>query len=184
MCGCCTVWVDGLSRLACVTPVTRVLGRHVTTLEGSGWRCDGGGFAMNCASQCDANSGIIMRLAAMDLALTRRTRHSSSSPEVSPRPLHRGLTLMPCAIWPTTLRLTCRCGHHREGAGTPGLKGPGSFQALGAEVALECGLRLIPHRRMRSYAVPPEDVDHRDRLSGPGGDRQPGALRWKCSRAT
>ena len=33
-CGCCTVWVDGAPRVACVTPVRRVAGRQVTTLEG------------------------------------------------------------------------------------------------------------------------------------------------------
>ena len=33
-CGCCTVLVDGAPRVACVTPVTRVEGRAVTTIEG------------------------------------------------------------------------------------------------------------------------------------------------------
>ena len=33
-CGCCTVLVDGEPRVACVTPVTRVAGRAVTTVEG------------------------------------------------------------------------------------------------------------------------------------------------------
>ena len=33
-CGCCTVWVDGQARVACVTPVARVAGRQVTTLDG------------------------------------------------------------------------------------------------------------------------------------------------------
>ena len=33
-CGCCTVLVDGAPRVACVTPVRRVAGRRVTTVDG------------------------------------------------------------------------------------------------------------------------------------------------------
>lgn len=67
-CGCCTVWVDGQPRVACVTPVARVAGRTVTTLEGlpdvaadwAGRLYDAGG------SQCGfCTPGIIMRLAAI-----------------------------------------------------------------------------------------------------------------------
>lgn len=68
-CGCCTVWVDGQARVACVTPVERVAGRSVTTVEGldpsvaAGWSealCATGG------SQCGfCTPGIVMRLAAL-----------------------------------------------------------------------------------------------------------------------
>ena len=33
-CGCCTVLVDGQARISCVTPVKRVAGREITTMEG------------------------------------------------------------------------------------------------------------------------------------------------------
>lgn len=67
-CGCCTVWVDGQPRVSCVTPVARVKGRSVTTIEGldgaDAWAesfCDRGG------SQCGfCTPGIIMRAAALD----------------------------------------------------------------------------------------------------------------------
>jgi aerobic-type carbon monoxide dehydrogenase small subunit (CoxS/CutS family) len=68
-CGCCTVWVDGAARVACVTPVRRVAGRRVTTLEGlepavrEQWA---EAFSRTGASQCGfCTPGIIMRLAAL-----------------------------------------------------------------------------------------------------------------------
>lgn len=68
-CGCCTVWVDGAPRVACVTPVSRVAGRDVTTLEGlpesvrDTWT---EAFAATGASQCGfCTPGIIMRLASL-----------------------------------------------------------------------------------------------------------------------
>ncbi len=66
-CGCCTVWVDDRPRVACVTPVSRVRGRRVTTVGGLDeapvWA---EAFAACGASQCGfCTPGIVMRLAAL-----------------------------------------------------------------------------------------------------------------------
>jgi xanthine dehydrogenase small subunit len=65
-CGCCTVLVDGQARVACVTPVRRVAGRDVRTIEGLGdaersrWA---EAFVACGASQCGfCTPGIVMRL--------------------------------------------------------------------------------------------------------------------------
>ncbi|PZS21631.1 MAG: hypothetical protein DLM54_04150 [Acidimicrobiales bacterium] len=72
-CGCCTVWVDGTPRVACVTPARRVAGRNVTTLGGldaDRRRAWAEAFAATGASQCGyCTPGIIMRLAGLE---TRR----------------------------------------------------------------------------------------------------------------
>ena len=67
-CGCCTVWVDGAPRVACVTPVRRMTGRQITTLEGldtgqrERWAA---ALLASGGSQCGfCTPGIIMRLAA------------------------------------------------------------------------------------------------------------------------
>jgi len=65
-CGCCTVWVDGAPRVACVTPARRVAGRRVTTLTGlpdrDRWSAR---LVATGGSQCGfCTPGIIMRLAA------------------------------------------------------------------------------------------------------------------------
>ncbi len=68
-CGCCTVWVDGRSRVACVTPVRRVAGREITTLDGlppgtrQRWA---DALVATGGSQCGfCTPGVVMRLAAL-----------------------------------------------------------------------------------------------------------------------
>ena len=81
-CGCCTVWIDGEPRVSCVTPVGRVAGRRVTTIDGldaevrESWAnslCATGG------SQCGfCTPGIVMRLAAERHRSTERTDIAAS----------------------------------------------------------------------------------------------------------
>lgn len=68
-CGCCTVLVDGAPRVSCVTPIRRVAGRSISTVDGLGegvrteWSealCATGG------SQCGfCTPGIVARLAGL-----------------------------------------------------------------------------------------------------------------------
>jgi xanthine dehydrogenase small subunit len=66
-CGCCTVLVDGEPRVACVTPVARVEGRAVTTIEGLDERARtraAAAFVADGGSQCGfCTPGIVMRFA-------------------------------------------------------------------------------------------------------------------------
>ncbi|MGH9121107.1 MAG: (2Fe-2S)-binding protein, partial [Acidimicrobiales bacterium] len=65
-CGCCTVLVDGVPRVSCVTPLRRVANRAVTTLDGlSPARREKlvDSFVQSGASQCGfCTPGIICRL--------------------------------------------------------------------------------------------------------------------------
>jgi len=80
-CGCCTVLVDGAARVSCVTPVRRIAGRSVTTIEGldrgtrEGWS---EAFLRCGASQCGfCTPGIIMRL----VDLERRRPDAAADPD-------------------------------------------------------------------------------------------------------
>jgi aerobic-type carbon monoxide dehydrogenase small subunit (CoxS/CutS family) len=68
-CGCCTVLVDGSPRVACVTPVERVAGRSVTTVDGLDPEhrdALAGAFLSTGGSQCGfCTPGIVVRAAAL-----------------------------------------------------------------------------------------------------------------------
>jgi len=100
-CGCCTVLVDGQPRVSCVTPVRRVAGRTVTTLDGlpdaevEAWT---DAFCATGGSQCGfCTPGIVVRLAGL----------LSGSPDDPPdrdraaRSLHAHLCR--CTGWQTIL---------------------------------------------------------------------------------
>lgn len=66
-CGCCTVLVDGAARVACVTPVSRVSGKRITTFDGlSDVEVWTEAFTAAGASQCGfCTPGIIARMVAL-----------------------------------------------------------------------------------------------------------------------
>ena len=97
-CGCCTVLVDGQARVACVTPVTRVVGRAVTTLEGLDVpRRDAlaDAFMATGGSQCGfCTPGILVRAAAL-------AERGKTSPIEVERAL--GAHLCRCTGWRTVM---------------------------------------------------------------------------------
>ena len=68
-CGCCTVLVDGVARVSCVTPVRRVVGRSITTSAGLDVELTDRivtAFEATGASQCGfCTPGIVARLAGL-----------------------------------------------------------------------------------------------------------------------
>jgi aerobic-type carbon monoxide dehydrogenase small subunit (CoxS/CutS family) len=105
-CGCCTIWVDGAPRVACVTPIRRVNGREVTTLEGVSvdqrdrWA---DAFFARGASQCGfCTPGIVMRLAALEAGGAQgRGRARDASPTELRRDIEAPLRahLCRCTGW-------------------------------------------------------------------------------------
>ena len=130
-CGCCTVWVDGAPRVSCVTPVRRLDGRDVTTLDGlseperAEWA---EALVATGGSQCGfCTPGIVMRLAA--LAPDRATRVASGpGPAVSADKIDLALVahLCRCTGWQSieeaALRVFDPMG--QATAGGPDLPGP------------------------------------------------------------
>jgi aerobic-type carbon monoxide dehydrogenase small subunit (CoxS/CutS family) len=73
-CGACTVWLDGVPTLSCITPVHEAVGREVRTVEGLvGFRTQPGtahplqdAFDLAGAAQCGfCTPGILMSAAAL-----------------------------------------------------------------------------------------------------------------------
>jgi len=97
-CGCCTVLVDGQPRVSCVTPVRRMAGRSITTLDGldpderSRWA---DAFTGTGGSQCGfCTPGIIMRFAGL-------RADGVTDPDRVARSLHAHLCR--CTGWQTVL---------------------------------------------------------------------------------
>ncbi len=123
-CGCCTVWVDGAPRVACVTPVRRIAGRQVTTLEGAPeelrdrWAA---AFVAHGASQCGfCTPGIVLRLAALEGAGSGRPS-SRQAIEAALR-----AHLCRCTGWQSIVDAACSAlgvdGAPSSSAGDPGTR--------------------------------------------------------------
>jgi aerobic-type carbon monoxide dehydrogenase small subunit (CoxS/CutS family) len=116
-CGCCTVLVDGQPRVACVTPVRRVAGREVVTLDGldEGTRAAWGeAFCAAGASQCGfCTPGIVVRLEGL------RSKGASVDDEAA---LERALAahLCRCTGWRTIGDAWRLAVPALAGAGSPG----------------------------------------------------------------
>jgi aerobic-type carbon monoxide dehydrogenase small subunit (CoxS/CutS family) len=161
-CGCCTIWVDGAPRVACVTPIRRVKGREVTTLEGvppeqrDRWAK---AFVAHGASQCGfCTPGILMRLATLDAggAEARGRAKTASSTELR-RDIEAGLRahLCRCTGWQSIVEAAEAALSDAGAGGTAGavegpmrdqllaswraqLEGP-AFQSSGTDVVLGGG---------------------------------------------
>ncbi len=136
-CGCCTVLVDGAPRVACVTPVRRVRGRSVTTVDGlDAWAADGDGPGATelaealCAtggSQCGfCTPGIVVRLAGL----------AARDPDADHAAVRQSLLahLCRCTGWQTIVE-----AWDVAVAGTPAPAGGRDLEAATARATLEAG---------------------------------------------
>lgn len=138
-CGCCTVLVDGHARVACVTPVRRLGGRSVTTMEGldaataTRWADR---FCASGAAQCGfCTSGIVMRLEGARRSATAEAAGSMApfvDPPLADATVTRALAahLCRCTGWQTIVE-AATLSEERIGSGAR------SLDAASARAALE-----------------------------------------------
>lgn len=139
-CGCCTVLVNGAPRVACVTPLRRVRGREITTLEGlDGAAQWGEALCASGGSQCGfCTPGIIVRLDG----LSRKGGDLSDRSQVDKA---LAAHLCRCTGWQTireaavTVGETARPDRDLELASQRALIEGGVPQVVSPEVALGAG---------------------------------------------
>jgi aerobic-type carbon monoxide dehydrogenase small subunit (CoxS/CutS family) len=110
-CGCCTVLVDGAPRVSCVTPIRRVAGRRITTVDGldaavsTRWA---EAFCATGGSQCGfCTPGIVMRLEKV------RQEERLGDTDAVERAL--GAHLCRCTGWQTIVEAAQQFGATPEG---------------------------------------------------------------------
>ena len=135
-CGCCTVLVDGAPRVACVTPVRRVAGKRITTIDGlpdDERRAWADAFVATGGSQCGfCTPGIVCRLAGA----------APATPEAVDRAL--AAHLCRCTGWQTIVEAVAAKGapataRDLEAAGRRATIEGGVPQRVGPEVVLGGG---------------------------------------------
>jgi aerobic-type carbon monoxide dehydrogenase small subunit (CoxS/CutS family) len=134
-CGCCTVLVDGAPRVACVTPVRRVAGRSITTVDGlADGQAWADAFVATGGSQCGfCTPGIVCRLAGL----------RAKDPEADDAAVDRALAahLCRCTGWQTIHEAwgaygTVGASRDLEAAGSRATIEGGSPQQVGPHVPL------------------------------------------------
>ncbi|HUY63764.1 MAG TPA: 2Fe-2S iron-sulfur cluster-binding protein [Acidimicrobiales bacterium] len=135
-CGCCTVWIDGHPRVACVTPCRRVAGRSVTTIDGldherrDRWAR---AFTDAGASQCGfCTPGIVMRLAASEM---KAEAAGGAPPDEAALSMALAAHLCRCTGW----RSIFDAAASAMGAGAAGQRAPRDLEAAARRAALEGG---------------------------------------------
>ncbi len=191
-CGCCTVWVDGTPRVACVTPLARVRGRSVTTVEGLDPALGDEWGDVLCAtggSQCGfCTPGIVMRLEA---------HRSSAGGALAKHDIDQAMLahLCRCTGWQTIREAAALVGsvpslpsRSREAAERRALIEGGSAQEVGPHVALgRVGFAddtapadaLVAVRRTDGEWVVAETLSEARRIAGKvQGRRTTAPLHW------
>jgi len=136
-CGCCTVLIDGDARVACVTPVARVAGRVVTTVEGldaTTREAFASAFVATGGSQCGfCTPGIVMRAAS----LVAKSRGRPIGPVEVDRAM--AAHLCRCTGWRSVQEAVVTAAESLGGVSTPVGRSGRSTSTGAARAALEGG---------------------------------------------
>ncbi len=150
--------MDGAARVACVTPVRRIAGRSVTTVEGLNPDLEArwvGAFLAAGASQCGfCTPGILMRLAAIENGNRAVTRHAVESALLA--------HLCRCTGWQSIVEAGC------DALGLPRLAADGVDDAQGTHGATPVVDPLLTQWRAQIEGLTSQISGHEVVLGGGG----------------